>query len=200
MRRTAIAAAAFTALCGSAFAETRFDAGGAQFFKGSEPNSLVLVGTITPDTLPRFQEAIAEYPDTKTIELMSEGGSVIPAIQIAYEIFDRGLDTRITDGSMCYSACGFVFLAGERRDIDGYDALGLHQFRPVEGDMTSEQNKALTDYIVAALETFGTDPALIAATLETSSSEMRVFDWEDIVRYGIVRGQELPVVQALQAQ
>lgn len=196
LKRTAIAAIASLALCTAAFAQA--ETGGAQFFPGSEPGSLVLVGNITLDTLPRFQAALAQYPDTQTIELVSSGGYVVPAIQIGYEIYDRGLDTRIAEGSLCYSACGFVFLAGARREIEG--ALGLHQARAAEGELTTDQQKAIDAYIVAALETFGTDPALITAMLETDDASMHVFGWEEVARYNIERGHELPAVEAMNAQ
>lgn len=194
MRRSAIALL-LVVLCAPALGQSRFDGGGAQIFPG-EPGTLSLVGNITPDTPPRFFQALADFPDTTRINLLSAGGSVYPALAIAWEIHGRRLDTRIDDGSICHSACAFIFLAGRSRTIDGAGELGVHQISAADGDdLTAEFTQWTMSHILDALATFGTDQAIVTAMLQTGPADMYVLSPEEVDRLG-VRRQEVDTVKA----
>lgn len=194
MRRSAIALL-LVALCAPALGQSRFDGGGAQIFPG-EPGTLSLVGNITPDTPPRFFQALADYPDTTRINLLSAGGSVYPALAIAWEIHGRRLDTRIADGSICHSACAFLFLAGRNRTIEGAGELGVHQISAADGDLTAEFTQWTMSHILDALATFGTDQAIITAMLQTGPSDMYVLSHDEIDRLGVQRQQKVDTVKS----
>lgn len=195
MRRAGIVAMAIVALCAPVLGQSRFDGGGAQIFPG-EPGTLSLVGNITPDTPPRFFQALADYPDTTRINLLSAGGSVYPALAIAWEIYGRRLDTRIADGSICHSACAFLFLAGRNRTIEGAGELGVHQISAADGDLTAEFTQWTISHILDALATFGTDRAIVTAMLQTGPTEMYVLSPEEVDRLGVQR-QEVDTVKPL---
>lgn len=193
-RKAGAIALAIIALSAPALGQSRFDGGGAQIFH-AEPGTLSLIGNITPDTPPRFFQALADYPNTTRVDLLSAGGSVYPALAIAWEIHGRRLDTRIADGAICHSACAFLFMAGRNRTIEGAGELGVHQISAADGDLTAEFTQWTMSHILDALATFGTDQAIVTAMLQTGPADMYVLSPEEVDRLG-VRRQEVDTVKA----
>lgn len=74
-----------------------------------------------------FQAALAAAPDVQIVRLESPGGHILPAMQIADIIHERGLDTFV--GRFCASACTIAFLAGRQRWLAPEARLGFHQAR-----------------------------------------------------------------------
>lgn len=140
-------------------------------FAGNAADTLILVGNITPDTPARVFEALAANPGTEVIELLSSGGSVYPALAIAWEIHERRLNTRVPEGGMCHSACAYIFLAGAERHALG--DLGVHQIS-AEGGLSGEFAQRTMGHILEALTTFGTDPFIFTAMLRTSPQDMHI--------------------------
>jgi hypothetical protein len=72
-----------------------------------------------------FQAALAAAPNVHVVRLESPGGHILPAMQIADIIHERGLDTFV--GRFCASACTIAFLAGRQRWLGPDARLGFHQ-------------------------------------------------------------------------
>ena len=89
-------------------------------------------GTVQTESDMILTRALKSRPQTKTIVLVSFGGSVYGGIRASGIIKQAGLDTYIPEGASCLSACSSMFFAGKNRWVKG--ELGVHQFRSVEVD------------------------------------------------------------------
>ena len=75
--------------------------------------------------LPQNLEAVlSSAPNARVVRLESPGGHLLPAMQIATIIQQRGLDTYV--GRLCASACTIAFLGGRRRWLAPDARLGFH--------------------------------------------------------------------------
>jgi hypothetical protein len=109
--------------------------------------------------LPQNVQAIlAEAPHVRVVRLESPGGHLLPALQIATIIQQRGLDTFV--GRLCASACTIAFLGGRQRWLAPDARLGFHQaYAP---GLPSEQANAL---LQMAYEKFDVPSPFIAHVL-----------------------------------
>jgi hypothetical protein len=71
------------------------------------------------------QAMLAEAPQVRVVRLESPGGHLLPALQVATIIQQRGLDTYV--GRLCASACTIAFLGGHQRWLAPDARLGFHQ-------------------------------------------------------------------------
>jgi hypothetical protein len=133
-----LALLAVLAACGQASAgEWRcLDAGGGsrklRFDKG-----------ITEGEFDRFRDAFrrcfgADYAGQRTIELNSGGGSVSEALAIARALSDVGagarpVATQVARGSICISACTYLFVSGRLRDVATGGTFEPHGFSAFKG-------------------------------------------------------------------
>ncbi|AKR54338.1 hypothetical protein XM25_00660 [Devosia sp. H5989] len=144
---------------------------------------MALVGDITPSTPFDFRRALDEFPRIEVLGLHSRGGDVRGGLEVALEVKDRGIDTLITAGKVCYSACAYVFLAGASRQVDG--ELGTHM--PAgEGMETAARNSIEMDmrYVLAKLAV----PLIVFDSIfNTPNDQIRLFGAEEAARLGINR-------------
>lgn len=122
---------------------------GSFIYFSSLPNALIFDGNIRENDSFEFRKATRNH-DIKTIVLNSPGGSVSEGLTIAGMIFDKKLTTYIPSGSICASACAFMFFAGDTRYSAG--KLGVHQFYS-EKSSTSDSgiSEAASQYTVAEI-------------------------------------------------
>lgn len=145
-----------------------------------------------------FRAAVARAPNIRTVELHSPGGQVYSGLEIARIIDDLRLNTWITAGSECYSACSIAFLAGELRLADGL--LGVHQ---VSGANDDSLTQSVISDVFDALRQFGTPDAVISRMLRTPPEDIYVFSAAELEDLGInrrsgdVSAEDLPHLQVL---
>ena len=105
---------------------------------------LRFVGGIDVGEYGRFVKAYAEcFPGPvsgpQTIDLHSGGGVVGEALQIAEHLVNRFrgrpplLATQVSPGSVCISACTYLFIAGQQRDVAAGGTLEPHGFSGFSG-------------------------------------------------------------------
>lgn len=140
------------------------------------PNIALMVGDISSQTPLDFRRMISNRPEVDVIALWSNGGNVNPALLLADDIHVRGLSTFIPAGARCYSACAFLYLAGEGRLADG--ELGVHQFYGGEESLASAQY-AVSD-ILEILGQFDVPQPVITQMLRTAPEEMYIFSPAEI--------------------
>ncbi len=134
--------------------------GGFSFYN-ELPKTLFFVGDIAEDDNFELRKALRSH-DIKTIVLASPGGSVWEGLTMAGTISDKGLQTYVPEGTVCASACSFMFFAGENRISDG--KLGVHQFYSSQGKKNAAigavQNATqfTTSEIIGFLNEFDTPP------------------------------------------
>lgn len=97
-----------------------------------EVNLITITGEIVHGDSQRFLELV-QSSNGAAVELAGPGGLVSEALTIGREIRRRKIATMLP-GTECYSACGLIWIAGDRRYITPTAKLGLHAaFRKVDG-------------------------------------------------------------------
>ncbi len=140
-----------------------------------DDRTIRITGEFDTRLVAEFRAAVARAPNVKTVELHSPGGRVYSGLEIARIIYDRRLNTWITPGSECHSACSIAFLAGELRLADGL--LGVHQVSGVNDDSLTQS--VISD-VFDALRQFGTPDALVSQMLRTPPDDIYVFSADEL--------------------
>lgn len=154
-----------------------------------EPDVIALNAEITPTTPADLDRALDARPDARTLVLNSPGGAVDSALVVAQEVRRRGLRTYVPVGMGCYSACAYIFFAGENRIADG--ELGVHQISQDVADIVLTQ--VTIGDILDALDEFGVQHQVISYMLRTPPSDMYVFSRLELSELGINRGEPIRV-------
>ncbi len=150
---------------------------------------IALGAEITNTTPADFDRALEARPGARIMVLNSPGGSVDSALVVAQEVRRRGIRTYVPEGMGCYSACAFIFFAGENRIADG--ELGVHQISQDVADIVMTQ-MTLGD-ILDALEEFGVQHQVVSYMLRTPPDNMYVFSALELGDLGINRGGPIRV-------
>ncbi|SNS07136.1 hypothetical protein [Antarctobacter heliothermus] len=90
--------------------------------EGQEPCAFVIDGPIANgdfEALSAFKGDAEFWSQTgygfdPILCLNSEGGSLSEGARIARFVYDHGLQTRVGDGSICYSVCAIIFMMGNK--------------------------------------------------------------------------------------
>ena len=172
-----VAAAAI--LPAGAGAETISDFAPFVYDTGS-PQVLRLEGEINVRSPLSLSRALRRFPDIKTLELSSPGGSVYAALTMAPSIRDAGLTTVIPAGAQCFSACAYLFFAGLERTALG--ELGVHQ---VSAENLASGQFAVGD-IVAVLSDFDVPSEVLVKMLQTPPEGMYVMSPDEMARLGLL--------------
>ncbi len=157
-----------------------------------DPRVIALSAEITNTTPADFDRAMEARPGARIMVLNSPGGSVDSALVVAQEVRRRGMLTYVPDGMGCYSACAFIFFAGENRIADG--ELGVHQISQDVADVVMTQ-MTLGD-ILDALDEFGVQHQVVSYMLRTPPDNMYVFSALELGELGINRGGPIRVAVA----
>jgi len=92
-------------------------------------NSIMLAeGQIDDNLIPRLEAFLRANPEPYEIWLRSPGGNARVGTQAGRIIRDRRLNTRIPAGWACFSACNFMFMGGDMRNIDPGGLFIVHMF------------------------------------------------------------------------
>jgi len=154
-----------------------------------EPDVISLSAEITPTTPSDLDRALEARPDAHTLVLNSPGGAVDSALVVAQEVRRRGMRTYVPDGMGCYSACAYIFFAGQNRIADG--ELGVHQISQDVADIVMTQ--ITIGDILDALDEFGVQHQVISYMLRTPPEDMYVFSRLEVSELGINRGEPIDV-------
>ncbi len=149
----------------------------------TKPEVIALHGDIDVNSGLNFRRALQAAPNAKLVTLNSPGGNVQMGLLIADDIHQRKLATYIPKESKCFSACSFVFLAGDERKVDG--ALGVHQISSDSPDLVGAQ-LAISD-IIEVLNRFETPMDVMHIMFKTPPDDMHVFSQEEVAQYKLNR-------------
>lgn len=159
------------------------------FHYATTPDVLHLIGTIDDGTSSAFSRAIVRYPGVKVLRLSSLGGSVRAALDVADHVSIRQMRTEVPAGSICYSACAYIFLAGKERYVPPGARLGVHQMAGRPGQAVSPEDlQFYVARIVSTMARFGVGPEIMATMFRTRNSDMYVFTPQEVAELGINRG------------
>ena len=87
------------------------------FVNQEDPSVFYLIGDIDGRTAFNFKRAVSQYGPPSELVLKSGGGLVHEGLLLALEVKDLRVKTVVHD--YCMSACFYVFMAGEYREILG---------------------------------------------------------------------------------
>ncbi len=157
---------------------------GAWSLPAERDDLIELNGEIVEGTATDFFRALRARPDARLVVLNSPGGSVGSALVVSREIYRRGMATLVRQKTGCYSACAYMFFAGQQREVLG--ELGVHQISAEVADLVFAQT-TLSD-VIDALNQFGVHQTVIVEMLRTPPEKMYVFNAAEIVEWQINRG------------
>lgn len=103
--------------------------------------------------------------------LDSRGGDVEAAVHLARRIRALGLDTGVSDGDVCVSACVYVLMGGVVRKVDEGALLGVHavtQQRPGSG-MGYREGERITAALLNHFADMGVSAVLMDAVFGSLS-------------------------------
>ncbi len=137
---------------------------------GTDTAVIVFSGSVETGDLKKFQ-MISENARNATLILSSPGGRLAEGLKIGDAIRRKGYTTKVVGGSFCASACGFMWLAGERRVLEGDGKVGFHAAYKGDSDFTvSASGNAVAGAYMARL---GLNDFVITYATEAAPREMR---------------------------
>lgn len=163
---------------------------GSFYVSPEEPTLIVMIGELGQNAPLDFRRALRAFPEASMIGLHSPGGDVTAALLIAQEVHERKMATFISADSECYSACAFVFLAGQDREVEGM--LGVHQITNDSADLYSAQ-VAISD-ILETLADFDVPASVISDMLRTPPESMRTYDTAEAEIVGLNRSKDVAAI------
>jgi membrane-bound ClpP family serine protease len=93
---------------------------------GSSSVELILLnGVIEPEDTSTFLSAIAAH-EKGVVVLNSEGGAVLPALEMGKRLRIKQLATAVPENALCASACALMWLAGSPRLMAEGAKIGFH--------------------------------------------------------------------------
>lgn len=90
-----------------------------------EGGIISIQGEIQSGDAEKFRQVSVNYPKAVVV-LESEGGSLLPAIEIGKIIKIAGFITVVPPDSVCASSCALIWLAGEPRALAETGHVGFH--------------------------------------------------------------------------
>lgn len=163
-------------------------------------------GIITDDTLRRFREFLENtlvYKENR-IEFNSPGGNLYAAFELGRIIRSLGNETTVGKtlllanpdysmdviervGAVCFSACAYAFLGGEKRFFSDAVSFGVHRFGSSSFDIPGDLAQSVSSDIARYLEEMGVDQRLF------QSASRAAFE-DDIYIIGVPLAQEFQVI------
>ncbi|MGC8203687.1 hypothetical protein ACP2AV_13385 [Aliiroseovarius sp. PTFE2010] len=152
--------------------------------------ALTITGQIESGDAARFEDWRAERDLPNRVFLNSPGGSVSDALAIGRILRDASVQTEVTAGDICLSACPYMFAAGTVRRAHRDGAIGVHQhfygentllpaFVAVE-DIQRGQGRVL-DF----LDDMGIDLRLMSHSLATPPDEIYILTAAELTEYAL---------------
>ncbi|MDO7833887.1 hypothetical protein Q4610_02405 [Sphingobium sp. HBC34] len=87
--------------------------------------AIIISGEIDNSDVKNFREIAVKYPESVVI-LNSNGGSLIPAIEIGKIIRISGFYTLVPPQAKCTSSCALIWVAGDKRFLSKTGMVGFH--------------------------------------------------------------------------
>lgn len=153
--------------------------------------AMLVTGSIRDGDAARFQQEAELLSGIEAVALHSPGGSVRDAIEIGKSVRAREWDTLMTPGTVCLSACPYIFVSGVARTAQENTAIGVHQHYFGENTMAPaflavESVQAGQGEVMAHLIEMGVDPAMMQPALITPPDEIYVFLPEELSTLKII--------------
>lgn len=128
-------------------------------------------------------ERLSSQHAVKTVILDSGGGVLSEGLKMGDIIRERRLVTRVLPGTACASACGYMWLAGRERIIEGDGKVGFHAVYNADSNFeVSASGNALAGAYMARL---GLSDFVVIYATEAAPREMRWLSPSDAQFIGV---------------
>jgi hypothetical protein len=146
------------------------NAGEVSIHKKGKKVEILFKGEVVAGDYERFKKIASKY-ETAEIVFSSYGGNLGDGLKIAEFISQKGFTTVVRGGDTCASACGYMWLSGKQRSIEGSAQVGFHSaFDPSHDETPSPEANAYVGFILARL---GFSEMVVAYTVEAAPRQMR---------------------------
>ena len=170
----------------------------AEFSYGGYKNKTLLIeGEIVEGDADRLHKLVVGKPGQKLssifyhVALNSPGGSVVESLRMAALLAGLKVSTVVPKSKACASACFFLFLAGEPREVETSGRLGLHRpflskefFNSVDSEDATKSQSRLMKEVSAYLESMMVPRQLIEMMMNRPSTEVYWMTGKDIESLG----------------
>ncbi len=157
----------------------------------------------TPEEFRRFLRENLVYKENR-IEFNSPGGNLYGAIELGRIIRRMGNPTTVgrtllldnpeysmdvigRPDAVCFSACAYAFLGGEKRYLSDNALFGVHRFGSSEYGFSSDEAQQVSSDLARYIEEMGADQRLLQLAARTSFED-------DIFLINSAMAEELRVV------
>lgn len=155
-----------------------------------------LEGAVAQGDGARAKKLLSEAtPTPEVLVLQSPGGSVRDALELGRHLRDRDIDTRMLAGEFCLSACPYILVGGNEREIDDDAQVGVHQHyfgksTILPASFAVEDIQAGQGEVMVYLDDMGIDPMVMTHALATPPDEIYVLMPEQLRAYGFVTEED----------
>ncbi|TKW66021.1 MAG: hypothetical protein DI616_12830 [Paracoccus denitrificans] len=161
-----------------------------------EGDAIRISGQIAGGDADRFASWMDQNQPAETrVSLDSSGGSVADALAIGRTIRAGGFDTIIEDGSVCLSACPYMFSGGVTRQATQGAVVGVHQHffgknTLLPAFMAVRDVQRAQASVMDYLDEMGVDLRLMSYALRTPPEEIHVLDADHMREFNLTTDQE----------
>jgi hypothetical protein len=120
-------------------------------------------GQIDDNLIPRLEAFFRANPEPYEIWLRSPGGNARVGTRAGRMIRDRRLNTRIPAGWACFSACNFMFMGGDMRNVDPGGLFIVHMFTHTQDQQLRTQAARGQGASIGQIAEIEQDSALLAS-------------------------------------
>ncbi|MEL7116960.1 MAG: hypothetical protein AAGP08_15500 [Pseudomonadota bacterium] len=156
----------------------------------ADETALTLLGSIADGDAERFDTWLAANRLPETVRFHSTGGSVQDALAIGRRLRAEGVETEMSAGQVCLSACPYMLVAGTTRRVHEDAYVGVHQHYFGENTalpafLAVEDIQRGQGEVMAYLIDMGVDPALMQHALVTPPEAIYILVADELERYEI---------------
>ena len=108
---------------------------------GNGGEAIFIVGDIRLGDDQKFAKLAVQF-DKAIVTFSSDGGALLPALEIGRAIHLRGFNTAVLTGYQCASACALIWAAGANRFIQKGGRVGFHASYVRDGGRLAESGMA----------------------------------------------------------
>jgi hypothetical protein len=130
---------------------------------------LEFIGGISDSAIIDLARAIADSRHVRVLQLTSQGGDALAAMNMERLVRSRGLITYVP--RLCASACAFVFLGGRERYVGPGATLGFH------AAVGLDESPAETERLAAAVKIWMLDRGVAPAFVDRAVSTPQATLW-----------------------
>ncbi|MFO1430621.1 MAG: hypothetical protein U1F76_10860 [Candidatus Competibacteraceae bacterium] len=160
---------------------------------------LLAQGLIEPGDTMKFINSFSDFGQIDELWLYSPGGNIPESLSLGRIVREKGIVTRIANGTFCLSACVHMFIGGVIRYVDPSGNVCVHMFtrfspeKQYKGRISGLQLQNLeqisayvTNESILYIQEMGVSQKLMGKMARTPNSAPVCLSRQELVDYNIV--------------